>query len=188
MKKNISCFIPRYKLLYKNIIIKKLINIFKYKSCMQVPKLLKIVINRGFAKNYIINKKCLYIYKKELDLISGQKSVLCYSKKDISNFKLRKNLPIGCKVTLRNNNMYNFLDKLINIILPRYKNFQGVNDIFDNKGNYNLGIKEQIIFPEININKIFNNLGMNISIVIKNKLVLESKKLLLLFGFPFKKI
>ncbi|XBT18794.2 MAG: 50S ribosomal protein L5 [Candidatus Shikimatogenerans sp. AspAUS03] len=175
----------RLKMLYNKVIKNKLIKKFNYKSCMQVPKLLKIVINRGLGNEVINNNKLLTIYKKELELISGQKSVICYSKKDISNFKLRKNLPIGCKVTLRNNNMYNFLDKLINIVLPRSKNFQGLKKKFDIKGNYNLGIKEQIIFPEIIMNKIINIKGMNITFVIKNNNIKESEALLLGFGFPF---
>ncbi|XBT18143.1 MAG: 50S ribosomal protein L5 [Candidatus Shikimatogenerans sp. Tser] len=181
------CYIPKYKLIYKNIIINKLIKKFKYKSCMQVPKIIKIVINRGIGKYCLNNLKNVKIYKKELELITGQKAIICNSKKDISNFKLRKNMPIGCKVTLRNNNMYNFIGKLIDIILPRCKNFQGLNNKFDNQGNYNLGIKEQIIFPEININKIIKILGMNISFIIKNNSYLESKELLSLLGFPFKK-
>ncbi|WXB47360.1 MAG: 50S ribosomal protein L5 [Candidatus Shikimatogenerans sp. Tmey] len=180
------CYIPKYKIKYKKI-LNKLIKIFKLKSYMQAPKIIKIIINRGIGKYSINNKKCIKIYKKELELISGQKVIICKSRKDISNFNLRKNIPIGCKVTLRNNNMYNFIGKLIDIILPRYKNFQGLKSKFDKQGNYNLGINEQIIFPEININKVIKILGMNISFIIKNKSLSESKKLLTLLGFPFKK-
>ncbi|XBT18555.1 MAG: 50S ribosomal protein L5 [Candidatus Shikimatogenerans sp. Tder] len=180
------CYIPKYKIKYKKN-LKKLMKIFNYKSIMQVPKIIKIVINRGLGKYCINNKKYIKIYKKELELITGQKVIICKSKKDISNFNLRKNMPIGCKVTLRNNNMYNFIGKLIDIILPRCKNFQGLKNNFDKQGNYNLGINEQIIFPEININKIIKILGVNISFIIKNNSYLESKKLLSLLGFPFKK-
>ncbi|XBT18314.1 MAG: 50S ribosomal protein L5 [Candidatus Shikimatogenerans sp. Tduv] len=179
------CYIPKYKLIYKNIIINKLIKKYNYKSIMQVPKILKIVINRGVGKYCLNNKKNIFIYKKELELITGQKAIICNSKKDISNFKLRKNIPIGCKVTLRNNIMYNFIGKLIDIVLPRCKNFQGLKVKFDKQGNYNLGIKEQIIFPEININKVLKIIGMNISFIIKNKSFKESKSLLSLFGFKF---
>ncbi|XBT18636.1 MAG: 50S ribosomal protein L5 [Candidatus Shikimatogenerans sp. Tcar] len=180
------CYIYKYKIKYKKI-IDKLVKIFKFKSNMQVPKIIKIVINRGLGKFCLNNKKYIKIYKKELELITGQKAIICKSKKDISNFNLRKNVPIGCKVTLRNNNMYNFIGKLIDIILPRCKNFQGLKNKFDKQGNYNLGINEQIIFPEININKVIKILGFNISIIIKNNSIIESKKLLSLLGFPFKK-
>lgn len=177
-------YTPRLKILYKEKVIKLLKKKFNYKNIMQVPKLIKIVINIGFG---IINKDYIYNIMDDLTLITGQKSILRLSKKDEAGFKLRKGIPIGCMVTLRRDRMYNFLDKLITIALPRSKDFNGIKDnSFDNMGNYNLGIKEHIIFPEINFDKVKKIYGMNISFVINKNIYLESKYLLIYLGLPFK--
>ncbi|WGH27220.1 MAG: 50S ribosomal protein L5 [Candidatus Shikimatogenerans bostrichidophilus] len=175
---------PRLKKKYKKKIVIKLMKKFNYKNIMQVPKLKKIVINIGFG---IVKKEYIDYILNDLTLITGQKSISRLSKKDESGFKLRKGIPIGCMVTLRNNIMYEFLDKLISVALPRSKDFNGINDkSFDGMGNYNLGIKEHIIFPEINFDKVKKIYGMNISFVINKNCDLESKYLLIYLGLPFK--
>lgn len=177
-------YIPRLKKLYYNKIIKLLINKFNYRNIMQVPKLLKIVINIGFG---IVNKDLMLKIKEDLTLITGQKAIFRLSKKDEANFKLRKGIPIGCMVTLRKNIMYEFLDRLITVALPRSKDFNGIKDnSFDGMGNYNLGIKEHIIFPEINFDKVKKIYGMNISFIINKNNDIESKYLLIYLGLPFK--
>ncbi|WGH25839.1 MAG: 50S ribosomal protein L5 [Candidatus Shikimatogenerans bostrichidophilus] len=178
---------PRLKKLYKKKIINLLIKKFNYKNIMQVPKLLKIVINIGVGSIAVLKKKIIYNYMEDLESITGQKSIYRLSKKDEAGFKLRKGIPIGCMVTLRNNIMYEFLDRLISVALPRSKDFNGIKETsFDGRGNYNLGIKEHIIFPEINFDKVKKIYGMNISFVINNKNDLESKYLLIYLGLPFK--
>lgn len=181
-------YTPRPKYIYKKEIVPFLMSKFKYKSIMQVPKLKKIVLNQGLG--FAINdKKIIDHAVKELTSITGQFAVSCVSKKDESGFKLRKNTPIGCKVTLRRDKMYEFLDRLVTVALPRVRDFRGLKDnSFDGRGNYNMGISEQIIFPEINIDQIKKICGMNITFVTSAKNDIEAKFLLLKFGFPFKKI
>ena len=157
----------------------------QYKSLMQVPKIQKISINQGLGAS-VNDKKLIQYGIDELSLITGQKAVATKAKTSISNFKLREGMPIGVKVTLRGNIMYEFLDRLISVALPRVRDFRGLNDRgFDGNGNYTLGIKEQIIFPEISIDKINKVTGMNITIVIDSSTDEESYELLKAFGMPF---
>ncbi|PWJ39354.1 50S ribosomal protein L5 [Sediminitomix flava] len=177
---------PRLQKKYNEEIAPALKERFQYKSAMQVPKVTKIVINRGIGEA-VADKKLVDIGVEELTLIAGQKAVPTYSKKAISNFKLRENMPIGARVTLRRDNMYEFLDRLISISLPRERDFQGVNTKLDGRGNYTLGIKEQIIFPEISIDKVKKVTGMDITIVTSANTDEEAYELLKQFGMPFKK-
>jgi|TARA_B100000586_G_scaffold70248_1_gene49097 large subunit ribosomal protein L5 len=157
----------------------------KYKSLMQVPKIKKISINQGLGAS-VNDKKLIQYGIDELSLITGQKAVATKAKTSISNFKLREGMPIGVKVTLRGNIMYEFLDRLISVALPRVRDFRGLNDRgFDGNGNYTLGVKEQIIFPEISIDKINKVTGMNITIVIDSNSDKDSFELLKAFGMPF---
>ncbi|MGX7593173.1 50S ribosomal protein L5 [Candidatus Karelsulcia muelleri] len=177
---------PRFKTKYNEEIKLKLNQKFLYECIMQIPKLTKIVINQGINRS-ISDNKTLNNAIENMSLISGQKAIFCQSKRDESGFQLRKGTPISIKVTLRRNRMYEFLDRLINIALPRVRDFHGVNqNSFDGKGNYNLGIREQIIFPEIK-QALKQNLGMNITFVTTAKTDKEAKYLLYLFGLPFKK-
>ncbi|WGH24658.1 MAG: 50S ribosomal protein L5 [Candidatus Shikimatogenerans bostrichidophilus] len=179
-------YIPRLKRIYNNKIINLLKKKFKYKNNMQVPKLIKIVINIG-AGRAVNNKNLINVYLNDLLLITGQKPIIRLSKKDIAGFKLRKGVAIGCMVTLRDNIMYEFLDRLITIALPRSKDFKGIKENgFDGYGNYNLGIKEHIIFPEIPFDKVTVIHGLNISIVTNTNKDIISKFLLLYLGLPFK--
>ncbi|MCF6241233.1 MAG: 50S ribosomal protein L5 [Bacteroidales bacterium] len=180
-------FTPNLKKKYTEEIIPNLQKEFGYKSIMQVPKLEKIVINQGVGKA-VADKKLLDIAVKEVTDIAGQKAITTLSKKDISNFKLRKKMPIGVKVTLRKNRMYEFLERLISVSIPRIRDFRGIGDKFDGKGNYTLGIQEQIIFPEINIDQVSQILGMNITFVTTAKTDEEGYALLKEFGLPFKNI
>ena len=178
---------PRLKQTYKDEVVPALMKEFKYKSVMQVPKIEKISINQGLGKA-VSDKKMVDTAIEELSAITGQKAVACYSKKDISNFKLRKGMPIGAKLTLRGDNMYDFFDRLISIALPRTRDFRGVKASgFDGRGNFTLGIKEQIVFPEIDIDKLKNINGMDITIVTSAKTDEEPKALLDQFKFPFVK-
>ncbi len=171
--------------LYKNIIIKKLVNKFNYTSIMEVPKLLKIVLSVSL-NNSNLEKKRLIDVCSNLKLISGQKPVITKSKKSIANFKIRQGFPIGCKVTLRKKNMWNFLDKLIFIAIPRIRDFRGFSKkSFDKYANLNIGIKEQTIFPEIDYEKITYVHGLNISIITNTCILKESFVLLKEFYFPF---
>ncbi len=182
-----EAYIPRLKNEYKTNITNKLKEIFSYKNVMQVPRLQKIVLNKGVG-GAVADKKLIDYAVDELTQIAGQKAIVTYSKKDIANFKLRKGMPIGAKVTLRKERMYEFLDRLITASLPRVRDFNGVNDKgFDRRGNYNLGIKEQIIFPEINIDKINKISGMDITFVTSANTDKEAKALLSELGLPFKK-
>lgn len=178
-------FVPTLQKKYKEEIIAKLQKDFGYKTVMQVPKLEKITINQGMGQA-VADKKLIEIAQQELTTITGQKAVLTYSKKDISNFKLRKGVPIGVKVTLRGSRMYEFLERLICIALPRIRDFKGINEKFDGRGNYTLGIKEQIIFPEIDIDKITKVLGMEITFVTSTENDEAAHALLREFGLPFK--
>ena len=178
---------PRLKDDYSKKIIKDLQGKLELKNVMQVPTLDKIVISRGVGAA-VSDKKLIDHAVEELTLISGQKAVATLSKKDVASFKLRKGTPIGAKVTLRGDRMYEFLDRLITIALPRVRDFQGIkSDGFDGRGNYNLGIKEQIIFPEINIDKVNKISGMDITFVTNTNSDKEAKALLTNLGLPFKK-
>ena len=179
-------YVPALKKLYKEEIIAKLQKQFGYSTVMQVPKLVKITINEGIG-DATGDKKLVDVAQQELSVITGQKDIVTTSRKDISNFKLRKGMPIGTKVTLRNVKMYEFLERLIRIALPRIRDFNGISEKMDGKGNYTLGIKEQIIFPEIDIDKITKILGMEITFVTTAKTDEEAYALLAAFGLPFKK-
>tara|TARA_B100001063_G_scaffold48151_1_gene41974 strand:- start:3215 stop:3763 length:549 start_codon:yes stop_codon:yes gene_type:complete len=180
-------YLPRLKGDYSKKIIKDLQGKLELKNVMQVPTLDKIVISRGVGAA-VSDKKLIDYAVEELTLISGQKAVATLSKKDVASFKLRKGTPIGAKVTLRGDRMYEFLDRLITIALPRVRDFQGIkSDGFDGRGNYNLGIKEQIIFPEINIDKVNKISGMDITFVTNTNSDKEAKALLTDLGLPFKK-
>ena len=179
-------YVPALKKLYKEEIIAKLQKQFGYSTVMQVPKLVKITINEGIG-DATGDKKLVDVAQQELSVITGQKAIVTTSRKDISNFKLRKGMPIGTKVTLRDVKMYEFLERLIRISLPRIRDFNGISEKMDGKGNYTLGIKEQIIFPEIDIDKITKSLGMEITFVTTAKTDEEAYALLAAFGLPFKK-
>ena len=177
----------RLKDLYKSEIVDAMVKKFGYKNIMEVPKLDKIVINMGVgeAKD---NSKVLETAVKELETITGQKVVTTKAKNSVANFKIREGMPIGCKVTLRGEKMYEFLDRLVNLALPRVRDFRGVNSAsFDERGNYALGIKEQIIFPEIEYDKIDKVRGMDVIVVTTAKTDEEARELLRLFNMPFKK-
>ena len=177
----------RLKDLYKIEIVDAMVKKFGYKNIMEVPKLDKIVINMGVgeAKD---NSKVLETAVKELETITGQKVVTTKAKNSVANFKIREGMPIGCKVTLRGEKMYEFLDRLVNLALPRVRDFRGVNSAsFDGRGNYALGIKEQIIFPEIEYDKIDKVRGMDVIVVTTAKTDEEARELLRLFNMPFKK-
>jgi large subunit ribosomal protein L5 len=180
-------FTPVLQTKYKEEIIPALMKEFNYDSVMQVPKLEKIVINQGVGQA-VADKKLIETAQEELTLIAGQKAVKTYSKKDISNFKLRKGMPIGVKVTLRRDKMYEFLERLICISLPRIRDFNGVSSKFDGRGNYSLGIQEQIIFPEIDLDKISKILGLEMTFVTTAQTDEEGFALLREFGIPFKNI
>ena len=178
-------YVPTLKKVYKEEIVPALEKQFSYTTVMQVPKLVKITINEGVG-DATQDKKLVEEAAEELALIVGQKAVITSSKKDVSNFKLRKGMPIGTKVTLRGVKMYEFLEKLIRVALPRIRDFKGIQSKFDGRGNYNLGIQEQIIFPEINIDSIDRIQGMNITFVTTAKTDEEGFALLKAFGLPFK--
>jgi large subunit ribosomal protein L5 len=178
---------PRLKTQYKEEIVSSLKEKFGFTSAMQVPKLQKICLNQGVGEA-VTDKRLVDSAIEEMTMISGQKANITYSKKDISNFKLRKGMPIGAKVTLRGDKMYEFLDRLVAVALPRTRDFRGIElKGFDGSGNYTLGIKEQIIFPEIDIDKIKNVTGMDITFVTSASNNEEGKALLTEFGLPFKK-
>ncbi|MEN6588738.1 MAG: 50S ribosomal protein L5 [Proteiniphilum sp.] len=171
---------------YSERIVPALMKEFSYKSVMQVPRLEKIVINQGLGIA-VSDKKIIDTAINELTTITGQKAVATTSRKDISNFKLRKKMPIGVRVTLRQDKMYEFLERLVRVALPRIRDFKGIESKLDGKGNYTLGIQEQIIFPEINIDNINRLLGMNITFVTTAPTDEEGYALLREFGLPFKK-
>ncbi len=176
---------PRLKEKYREEIVPSLKEKFQYKSVMQVPKITKISINRGIGAG-VADKKQVDVGATELSMIAGQKAVPTLSKKAISNFKLREDMPIGARVTLRGERMYEFLDRLISVALPRVRDFRGVSEKgFDGRGNYTLGIKEQIIFPEISIDKVNKITGMNITLVTTANSDEESYELLKAYGMPF---
>ena len=177
----------RLKETYKNEIVDAMIKKFGYKNVMQIPKLDKIVINMGVGEARE-NAKVLDAAIKDLETIAGQKAVVTRARKSVANFKLREGMPIGCKVTLRGEKMYEFLDRLVNLALPRVRDFRGVNpNGFDGRGNYALGIKEQLIFPEIEYDKIDKVRGMDIIFVTTAETDEEGRELLTLFGMPYSK-
>ena len=177
---------PRLLNKYKEEIVPALKEKFQYSSIMQVPKLKKIAINKGVGAA-VSDKKALEAGVEELTMITGQKAVITKAKKSVSNFKLREGMPIGAKVTLRGPKMYEFLDRLMSVSLPRVRDFRGINDKgFDGRGNYTLGVKEQIIFPEISIDKVNQISGMDITFVTSADTDEESYELLKAFGMPFK--
>ncbi|HNZ68121.1 MAG: 50S ribosomal protein L5 [Prolixibacteraceae bacterium] len=180
-------YTPTLEKKYKDEIIPALMKEFSYKSVMQVPRLEKIVLNQGVGST-IADKKIIEVATEEMTLISGQKAVQTKSKKDISNFKLRKKMPIGVRVTLRRDHMYEFLDRLISVALPRIRDFRGVESKMDGRGNYTLGVPEQIIFPEINIDKVNKINGMNITFVTTADSDEEGFALLKELGLPFKNV
>lgn len=176
----------QFKEFYQNEVVPKLVETFKYKNSMEVPKLDKIVLNMGLGEA-THNIKILDAAVEELKLIAGQKPVITRAKKSIAAFKLREGMPIGCMVTLRRKRMFDFLNKLINVALPRVRDFKGISGkALDRRGNYTLGIKEQIIFPEIDYDKIDRIKGLNITIVTTAKTDEEGKELLRLLGMPFR--
>ena len=180
-------YVPRLKKEYNDVITKNLMDNHSLGNIMQVPKLKKIVISKGVGAA-VADKKLIDHALDEISLISGQKAIATMSKKDISNFKLRKGMPVGVKVTLRGDRMYEFLDRLITAALPRVRDFQGIKvSGFDGRGNYNLGITEQIIFPEIDIDKVNRINGMDITFVTSARTDQEAKSLLTELGIPFKK-
>lgn len=177
--------IPRLKKLYQEFIVPEMMKKFGYKNVMQVPRLVKIVVNMGVGQA-TQEPKLLEMAMKELAKITGQQPVIRRAKKSISNFKLRAGMAIGCKVTLRRERMYEFLDRLINAAIPRIRDFRGLSDkSFDGRGNYTLGIKEHVIFPEINVDEVERIFGMDITIVTTAKTDEEAYELLRLFGMPF---
>ncbi len=173
---------------YKKDVIPALMKKFSYKTVMQAPKLTKICLNRG-VNGAVTDKKLIDVAIDELSNITGQKAVATMSKKDISNFKLRKNMPIGARVTLRGEKMYEFLDRLVSVSLPRVRDFKGINDkAFDGRGNYTLGVTEQIIFPEIDIDKVNKITGLDITFVTTAQTNEEAFELLKELGMPFKNV
>lgn len=177
----------RLKELYKEKIIPELMNQLKLKNPMQVPRIQKIVVNIGVSEAKD-NIKFLDESRQEMSMITGQKPIITRVKMSISNFKIRKGMPIGCKVTLHGTRMYEFLDRLINVALPRIRDFRGLSlKGFDNKGNYTMGIQEHVIFPEIDVNKTSKMRGFNVTIVTSSKNDDQARELLVLFGMPFSK-
>lgn len=180
-------YIPRLKQEYKERVVAALSEEFGYKNVMQVPKLKKIIVSRGVGAA-VADKKLVENAVEELTLITGQRAITTMSKKDVATFKLRKGMPIGGKVTLRGERMYEFLDRLVTSALPRVRDFNGINATgFDGRGNYNMGVTEQIIFPEINIDRIKKIDGMNITFETSASTDKEAKSLLSELGLPFKK-
>ena len=180
-------YVPALQKKYKEEIIGKMMKEFGYTTVMQCPKLQKITINEGIGAA-TADKKLVEVAQQELTAITGQKAIQTVSKKDISNFKLRKGMPIGAKVTLRGVKMYEFLERLVAISLPRIRDFKGIAENFDGRGNYTLGVKEQIIFPEIDIDKITKVMGMEITFTTTAQTDKEAYALLREFGLPFKNI
>ena len=179
---------PRLAAKYKKEVVPALMKKFSYKTVMQAPKITKICLNRG-VNGAVTDKKLIDVAIDELTNITGQKAVATMSKKDISNFKLRKNMPIGARVTLRGVKMYEFLDRLVSVSLPRVRDFKGINDkAFDGRGNYTLGVTEQIIFPEIDIDKVNKITGLDITFVTTATTNEEAYELLKEMGMPFKNI
>ncbi len=183
-----SFYTPRIQKKYKDEVVPALMKKFGYTTVMQCPRLVKICLNQG-VKGSVSDKKLIDDALKEMTMVTGQKAVPTMSKKDISNFKLRKNMPIGTRVTLRSTNMFEFLDRFISVSLPRVRDFKGINDkSFDGRGNYTMGVTEQIIFPEIDIDKVGRISGMDITFVTTARTNEEAYELLKELGMPFKNI
>ncbi len=183
-----TTYTPRLQKKYKDEVVPALMKKFGYTTVMQCPRLVKICLNQG-VKGSVSDKKLIDDAVTEMTNISGQKAVPTLSKKDISNFKLRKAMPIGCRVTLRHTNMFEFLDRFVAVTLPRVRDFKGINDkSFDGRGNYTMGVTEQIIFPEINIDKVTRISGMDITFVTTARTNEEAYELLKELGLPFKNI
>jgi large subunit ribosomal protein L5 len=183
-----ATYTPRLAAKYNKEVVPALMKKFSYKTVMQAPKLTKICLNRG-VNGAVADKKLIDIALDELSTITGQKAMATMSKKDISNFKLRKNMPIGARVTLRGVKMYEFLDRLVSVSLPRVRDFKGINDkAFDGRGNYTLGVTEQIIFPEIDIDKVNKITGLDITFVTTASTNEEAFELLKELGMPFKNV
>lgn len=181
-----TTYTPRLQNKYRDEVVPALMKRFGYKTIMQCPRLVKICLNQG-VKGSVADKKLIDDAVQEMSMISGQKAVPTLSKKDISNFKLRKAMPIGCRVTLRGNNMYEFMDRLVSISLPRVRDFKGINEkSFDGRGNYTMGVTEQIIFPEINIDKVARISGMDVTFVTTAQTNEEAYELLRELGMPFR--
>lgn len=181
-------YTPRMQSKYTQEVVPALMKKFGYKSIMQCPRLVKICLNQG-VKGSVADKKLIDNAIEEMTMITGQRAVATMSKKDISNFKLRKNMPIGTRVTLRSRNMYEFLDRFVSVALPRVRDFKGVNEkSFDGRGNYTLGVTEQIIFPEIDIDKLPRISGMDITFVTTARTNEEAYELLKELGMPFKNL
>jgi large subunit ribosomal protein L5 len=180
-------YIPRLKTKYQQEIVPALIKEFNYKNIMQVPRLKKISVNQGLG-SAIADKKLIDVGIEEMSNITGQRAVATRSKKDISNFKLRKDMPVGVRVTLRGDMMYEFLDRLVSVAIPRVRDFRGISDKgFDGRGNYTFGVTEQIIFTEIDLDKVSKINGMDITFVTSARTDREAHALLKAFGIPFKK-
>ena len=176
----------RFKEFYKDTVVKQLMDQFKYKSVMEVPRIEKITLNMGVGEA-VADKKAMEHAVNDMQKIAGQKPIVTKAKKSIATFKIRDDYPVGCKVTLRKDNMYSFLERLINIAIPRIRDFRGISGkSFDGRGNFNMGVKEQIIFPEIEYDKIDTLRGMNITITTTAKSDEEAKALLSAFSFPFR--
>jgi Ribosomal protein L5 len=183
-----TIYTPRLQKKYKDEVVPALMKKFGYSTVMQCPRLVKVCLNQG-VKGSVADKKLIDDAVNEMTMVSGQKAVPTLSKKDISNFKLRKAMPIGCRVTLRGVNMFEFVDRMISVTLPRVRDFKGINDkSFDGRGNYTMGITEQIIFPEINIDKIARISGMDITFVTTAQTNEEAYELLKELGMPFKNL
>lgn len=183
-----TTYIPRMQTKYSTEVVPALMKKFGYKTVMQCPRLVKICLNQG-VKGSVSDKKLIDNAVDEMTNITGQRAVPTMSKKDISNFKLRKNMPIGARVTLRSKNMYEFLDRFVSVSLPRVRDFKGINDkAFDGRGNYSIGITEQIIFPEIDIDKLPRISGMDITFVTTARTNEEAYELLKELGMPFKNL
>lgn len=181
-----TTYSPRLLKKYRDEVVPALMKKFGYKTVMECPRLVKICLNQG-VKGSVSDKKMIDDAVNEMSLVTGQKAVPTMSKKDISNFKLRKNMPIGCRVTLRNVNMFEFMDRFISVSLPRVRDFKGISEkSFDGRGNYTMGITEQIIYPEINIDKLPRISGMDITFVTTAKTNAEAYELLREMGMPFK--
>jgi len=178
-------YVPTLKTRYREEIVPSLMKEFGYKTVMQVPRLQKIILSQGVGQA-IADKKLLESGVKELTDIAGQKAILTYSSKDISNFKLRRDMPIGIMVTLRQERMYEFLERLISVALPRIRDFKGINAKLDGRGNYTMGITEQIIFPEIDLDKVNKIMGLQVTFVTSASTDEEALALLKNFGLPFK--
>jgi large subunit ribosomal protein L5 len=180
-------YIPTYKTKFQKDIIPALTKEFGYTSVMQVPNITKIVINQGVGRHSVADKKIIDTSIAELSAIAGQKAVQTTSRKDISNFKLRRGVPVGVRVTLRADRMYEFLERLIAVSLPRIRDFKGVSGKLDGRGNYSMGVSEQIIFPEIDFDKVTKMLGVEITFVTSANTDEEAYSLLREYGLPFKK-